>query len=345
MKPKILIVEDDPVSQSVLHDMVTQIGYETVHANSGEQAWDCLASDPAIQLACIDWMMPGMDGLSLCTKIKGEIRGRYVYSIMITAKTAKEDLIRGLEAGADEFLSKPVHPGELISRLRAGERVLRYEKQLFEERDRADQLLANILPPGVAGRLKQGEQFIADFYPSASILFLDIVGFTEWCLRMEAREMIEQLNDFFALFDEEIRKLGLEKIKSVGDAYLVAAGVPQPRADHAVAIAQLALSIQERIIRLNEHRLQPWAIRTGIASGPVIAGVIGHNRFIYDVWGDTVNNANRLEHAAPTNEILISESTQRLLGGHLPSEFFGELPLKGLGTQRVWRLVRTAAPI
>lgn len=343
MKPRILIVEDDPVSRSVLHDMVSQIGYQTLHAQSGEQAWECLRADPDIQLAFIDWMLPGMDGPALCSKIKAEIHDRYVYSIIITAKSSKEDLIRGLEAGADEFLTKPVHPGELISRLRAGERVLSYEKRLFEEMDRADQLLANILPPGVASRLKRGEQFIADFFPSASILFLDIVGFTEWCLRMEAREMIEQLNSFFALFDEEIRRQGLEKIKSVGDAYLVAAGVPVARDDHALAIARLALSIQERITRLNEHRLQPWAIRTGIATGPVIAGVIGNNRFIYDVWGDTVNNASRLEHAAPTNGILISEATHRLIHERFQCDFYGELPLKGLGSQKTWRLIRERA--
>jgi adenylate cyclase len=339
VKPKILIVEDDPVSHSVLKDTVRQIGYETVHASSGEAAWDQLRADPTLQLACIDWVMPGMDGLALCAKIKAELKDRYVYSIMITSKSRKEDLIQGLEAGADEFLSKPIHPGEMLSRLRAGERVLNYEKRLLEEMHRADTLLSNVLPPEIAARLKQGEQSIADFFPTASILFLDIVGFTDWCLRMEVRAMMEQLSSFFALFDEEIKRYGVEKIKSVGDAYLVAAGLPNPRPDHARCLARLALAIQHRLNRLNEHRLHPWAVRMGIASGPVIAGVIGQNRFIYDVWGATVNNACRLEHAAPQNQILLSEATHQLLAGAFECQNHGKLVLQGIGEQHTWRLV------
>lgn len=341
MKPQILIADDDPVSQSILMDLVVRQGYKVIVTDNGQSAWNLLHAEPRVQLAFIDWMMPGMDGLELCAKIKAEIRDRYVYSIMITAKSEKEDLIKGLEAGADEFISKPVHEGELISRLRAGERVLNYEQRLRHEMRRSDELLANILPPRIASRLKSGEQFIADFFPSASVLFLDIVGFTQWCLRMDAITMIKQLNALFELFDEEIAKHGLEKIKSVGDAYLVAAGLPNPQPNHAAAIAKLALAIQSRVSQLNEQRLHPWCIRTGITSGPVVAGVVGQNRFIYDVWGDTVNNASRLENAAAQNEILISESTMQLLDGGFHCEPLGSIQLKGIGQQNVWKLVGT----
>ncbi len=339
MKPKILIADDDPVSQSILSDLVANQGYEVTLVSNGTDAWKALKTDPQLHVAFIDWMMPGIDGPTLCAKIKAEIDDRYVYSIMITAKDGKEDLMVGMAAGADEFISKPVHEGELISRLRAGERMLNYEARLRAEMQRSDELLFNVMPRRIATRMKAGERYIADLFPSATILFLDIVGFTDWCLRMDAMAMVEQLNSLFALFDVEINRLGLEKIKSVGDAYLIAGGVPNPKTDHAQAMCTLALAIQARVTEMNRHRLQPWGLRTGITSGPVVAGVIGQKRFIYDVWGDTVNNAARLEHAANTNEILISDSTHQLVKDEFECELMPPIELKGLGTQTVWRLV------
>lgn len=339
IKSKILIADDDPVSRSIFGDIVENLGHEIVVTDNGKDAWKIIKEDPAINVAFIDWIMPGMDGPSLCSRIKNEIVDRYVYSIMITAKGEKADLVKGMDAGADEFISKPVHEGELISRLRAGERMLAYEQKLRTEKQRADELLTNVMPPVIAARLKKGDTYIADIFPESSIMFLDIVGFTDWCLRMEAKTMVEQLNMLFALFDEEIEKYGLEKIKSVGDAYLVAGGVPNPMDDHAPAMARLALGIQARISEMNKHRLQPWCIRTGITTGAVVGGVIGQKRFLYDVWGDTVNNASRLEAAAGTNEILVSEATYLLIKDDFECETVGKVTLKGMGEQSVWQLL------
>lgn len=339
MKPTILIVDDDPVSQMVLSDLVTLCGYETVLADSGEQAWDILCNNATIKVAFIDWIMPGMDGLVLCAKIRADSRGDYVYIIMITAKSAKEDVIQGLRAGADDFLAKPVHEGELLQRLRAGERVLNYESRLKQEMRRADDLLDNILPPTVALRLKAGEEFIADHFQSASILFIDIVGFAQWCHSSTPRAVMEQLDALFALYDDEIRKHGVEKIESVGDAYLIASGIPRPRPDHAQALARVALSIRERLARLNPYRLHGWRVRYGIATGPVVAGVIGRSRLGYDVFGDTVNRASRIENAALPDEILLDANTERLIRHELRCEAHGEIEMKGMGLQRVWRLV------
>lgn len=339
MKPTILIVDDDPVSQLVLSDLVTLCGYETVLASSGEEAWDLLQQNPSIKVAFIDWIMPGMDGLALCSKIKSASRDSYIYILIITAKKRKEDIIKGLEAGADDFLIKPVHEGELMRRLRAGERVLDYEKRLKQEMRKVDELLATILPPSVALRLKSGEEFIADHFQSASLMFIDIVGFTQWCHSTTPRAVMEQLNALFALYDDEIRKHGAEKIESVGDAYLIAAGIPTPRKDHALVLARLALSIQARIASLNQYRLKSWSVRYGIATGSVVAGVIGSSRLSYDVFGDTVNRASRIERAAPADQILVDETTQKLIGHALRCEVHGDVEMKGVGSQRLWRLV------
>lgn len=340
MKPTILIVEDDPVSQQVLNDLVVLCGYETVLASSGEEGWQCLVQNPSIQAAFIDWIMPGLDGLSLCSRIKAQCRDRYVYIIMITARSHKDDVIRGLEAGADDFLAKPVHEGELLGRLRAGSRILDYERRLKQEMQRADDLLFNVLPPSVARRLKSGETMVADQFTEASILFLDIVQFSQWCHSVAPVAVMEQLGALFALFDEEIARHGAEKIESVGDAYLIAAGLPTPRADHATVLARVALGIQERLAKVNKLRLRPWNIRYGIATGTVVGGVIGQNRVGYDVFGDTVNRANRLESVAPPNEILIDAPTRQQLGEEFRCEPFGEFELKGVGVQQVWQLQR-----
>jgi adenylate cyclase len=339
MKPTILIVDDDPVSQQVLSDLVVLCGHETVLADSGEEAWELFLQNPEIKVAFIDWIMPGMDGLSLCAKIKANSRDRYVYIIMITAKSQKDDIIKGLAAGADDFLAKPVHEGELLGRLRAGGRMLDYERRLKQEMRRADDLLFNILPPTIAQRLKVGEDVIADQFPSASILFLDIVGFSQWCHSLSPQAVMEQLGSLFALFDDEIVKHGVEKIQSVGDAYFIAAGIPIPRPDHAVVLTRVALGIRERIASVNRHRLRPWSIRYGIATGPVVAGVIGQTRIGYDVFGDTVNRASRLETAAPHDEILVDANTERLINTVFRCEVHGDFQLKGVGLQRVWRIV------
>lgn len=342
MSHKILIVEDDPVSQVVLADAVRDIGREPVCVASGEEAWSLLLADPTLEIAFIDWVMPGISGPELCARIREHIQDRYVYTIMVTSKTDKRDLMQGLSSGADDFVSKPVHPGELISRMHAGERIIRYEHRLREERERSERLLANILPSAIAERLKGGEKHISDFHAECSILFLDIVGFTEWCMRMDATSMITQLADFFAVFDSEIRKHGVEKIKSIGDAYLVAAGIPSADPDHARKIVQLAHDIRTRMRELNRARLQPWSIRIGIASGPLIAGVIGVERFIYDVWGHTVNLASRLESMAPKDEVLVSEPTWSLTRDQFAYEEFGTVTPKGCDEQRVWKLVGAA---
>lgn len=338
MKPKILIVEDDPVSQSILSDLVGINGYEVILADTGEEGWRLINEEKDIRFAFIDWQLPEMDGLTLCSRIKSEINDRYVYAIVITAKNSKEDLIFGMRSGADDFISKPVHEGELLSRLRAGERVLNYDTKLRQQIDRADDLLTNILPSPIAHRLKSGEKAIADYLPDAAILFIDIVGFTDWCHQISPLSMIEQLSGLFTLFDEEIKAHGVEKVKSIGDAYLVASGLPDPRPDFAEALVACALSIQRRLAKINLHRLRPWLLRCGIASGPVIAGVIGNNRFIYDVWGDTVNHASRLERLAKPNEILLCDITYSHVRDRYTFADCGLVELKGMGKQKMWSL-------
>jgi len=229
-----------------------------------------------------------------------------------------------------ETLSSQI--GQFVRRKRA-ETALRHEQQ------RTESLLCNILPEKIAQRLKRETSTIADYYSDVTVLFADIVGFTRMSSQIEPHELVRRLNQIFSAFDELSETHGLEKIKTIGDAYMVVGGLPSPRDDHASAIAAMALDMQDAIALFNEDRDTAIGIRIGIHSGPVIAGVIGIKKFIYDLWGDTVNIASRLESHGVPDRIQISEATRDRLDDTFTYCERGEIDLKGRGKMRTFFLL------
>jgi class 3 adenylate cyclase len=207
----------------------------------------------------------------------------------------------------------------------------RFQKQ-------SDDLLHNILPNEIATRLKTDTSMIADDFPHASVLFADVVGFTPMSAGMTPPQLVGLLNHVFTTFDKFVEELGCEKIKTVGDEYMVAAGVPVPRDDHAEAIAELALKIRDHVAShdFDGHHLQ---LRIGINSGPVVAGIIGTHKFSYDLWGDTVNTASRMESGGLPGQIQITNATFQLLNGYgYHFEPRGSITVKGKGDMTTWLL-------
>lgn len=213
----------------------------------------------------------------------------------------------------------------------------RAEAELAAEHRRSERLLTNVLPLSVARRLKAGEEPIADRVSSASVLFADIVDFTPLASRLPAEQVVTVLDSVFTRLDRLVDEYGLEKIKTIGDAYMVAAGLPSARADHAQAIARFALAALDDLAKADDPapRLQ---LRIGIASGPVVAGVIGRRRFLYDLWGDTVNTAARMESHGLPGRIQVTESTRRLLGDEFDCKERGFVDIKGKGQMRTYLL-------
>lgn len=201
------------------------------------------------------------------------------------------------------------------------------------EREKAEKLLLNILPRPIAEELKQGRRSICDGFAEVSVLFADIVGFTTLSTRISPDELVALLNQIFSTFDDLSDRYGLEKIKTIGDNYMVAGGLPIPRPDHAEAIAQMALDMQEAIAKLEfpVENMEPLSLRIGINSGPVIAGVIGTKKFIYDLWGDAVNTASRMESHSLPGCIQVTEATYQLLQHKYILEKRGTLLVKGKG--------------
>ncbi|HEX2031981.1 MAG TPA: adenylate/guanylate cyclase domain-containing protein [Actinomycetota bacterium] len=202
---------------------------------------------------------------------------------------------------------------------------------------RVEALLLNILPEEIAQRLQHEPNAIADHFEDASILFADVVDFTPLASRLDAREVVGMLDRLFTAFDELVDRYGVEKIKTIGDCYMVAAGVPRRRPDHAQALAGLALEMKDRArTTLPGSDLR---LRIGISSGPVVAGVIGRRRFLYDLWGDTVNMASRMESHGTSDQVQITRPTWELVRGDFVTEPMGLVDVKGKGQVETWRLV------
>ena len=209
------------------------------------------------------------------------------------------------------------------------------QREVFQRQ--SDDLLNNILPASIAEKLKVESSVIADRYEMATVLFADVVGFTPMTANMDADELVTLLDDIFTTLDTIADEMGLEKIKTVGDEYMVAAGVPEARADHAHAMAHFALATRRIVTRrdFGGHHIE---LRIGIHSGPVVAGIIGQAKFSYDLWGDTVNTASRLETFGVPGEIHISRVTRDLVADEFECERRGMVALKGKGETETWFL-------
>jgi class 3 adenylate cyclase len=204
---------------------------------------------------------------------------------------------------------------------------------------RSDGLLLNVLPWSIAQRLKREPGVIAERFDEVSVLFADVADFTPFAERTDPERVVGVLDEIFSAFDDLVQERGLEKIKTIGDAYMVAGGLPEPRPDHAEAVADLALEMQSALARLCSALGLALAIRIGIDSGPVVAGVIGRHRFIYDLWGDTVNTASRMESQGIPGRVQVTEGTYRRLRDRFRFEDRGEIEVKGKGRLRAYLLL------
>jgi adenylate cyclase len=218
--------------------------------------------------------------------------------------------------------------------------IVRAEAAMELEYERSETLLANILPSSIADRLKDpARNVIADKYDDASVLFADIAGFTERASDMPPEQLIRFLNRLYSDFDALVDKHGLEKIKVSGDSYMVVSGVPEPRADHVEALASFALDMADAASRLKDSRGNALPLRIGLARGPVVAGVVGSRRFFYDVWGDAVNVASRMESTDSVGRIQVPEDVYQRLRSAFVLEERGAVDVKGKGLMRTWYLV------
>jgi class 3 adenylate cyclase len=342
----ILVVDDIEANRDLLSRRLSHDGHRVASVAGGLQALQALADDE-FDLVLLDLMMPDINGFDVLVRMKADERMRRIPVIMITALAETESAVRCIEAGAEDYLPKPFDPVLLRARINAclhkkrwRDREQRYLRRIEDETAKFERLLLTILPRQVIGRLNHGEAMIADRFEDVSVLFADLVSFTEHSAKLAPAAIIEYLNRLFSEFDELARELDVEKIKTIGDAYMAVAGLPDPNPDPFAAIANMALGMIERLDRVNCHFGWPLQIRIGVHSGPVVAGIIGAHRFIYDVWGDTVNVASRLEAYSLPNRIHVSQDIARHLAAPFSLEPRGSVDVKGKGKLETFFLSR-----
>jgi class 3 adenylate cyclase len=218
-----------------------------------------------------------------------------------------------------------------------------WQQSLLSEKERSETILLNILPTSIARRLQEDSGTIADAFADASVLFADIVGFSRMTAESTPGHMVRQLDRLFGTFDQLVEEHGLEKIKTVGDAYMVAGSVPVPSADHVDAMARLGLAMLDAARRFSEEEGVDLQLRVGLHAGPVVAGVIGRKRFLYDIWGDTVNVAARMESQGVAGRVQVSDAVHARLGPGWALDDRGVIELRGRGPMRTW-LLQDARP-
>ena len=335
---KVLVVDDSRTLRRILVAELNRVGISNTHeAADGQEALE-LARAGRFDLMLCDMEMPFMDGMATLQAIKSDPDLRYLPVIIVSGLDTFEKTVKCIEMGAEDYLPKPFNPTLLKARVystleKKRLRDLERERldQIILEKDKTEKLMLNILPASIAEQLKDKDQLIAGAYANTTILFSDLVGFTQMSAQLSARDLVNLLNDLFTRFDVRGAKLGIEKIKTIGDAYMAAAGVPFEREDHAQLAADMALGMFDDLVDFNQARKTTLQMRIGLHSGPVTAGVIGKTKFSFDIWGNTVNTASRMESTGLPGRVQISEAVRQALGTNFELEERELVECKGLG--------------
>ncbi len=343
---RILVVDDLAENRRALERCLRRAGHQADTAASGEAALAWLerakSTDPAgVDLVLLDVEMPGISGVEVLRRVKCDHALEHIPVVMVSGVDELRIMTQCIEMGADDFLQKPFEPLLLEARVRSSlERKrlrdweLSYLRQLQQQEAQSEELISSILPEAIARRLKRGDRLIADQFDDVSVLFADIVGFTSRAKATSPEELVAELNAIFSSIDELAALLGVEKIKTIGDAYMAVGGLPMPLDDHLDATSELALRLLADVCPA--HGI---ALRIGIHCGPVVAGVIGAAKPSYDVWGDTVNIAHRMESAGVPAKIQVTCEVERRLRGRYLFESRGTVEVRSHGHMETYFLV------
>jgi class 3 adenylate cyclase len=344
-KAKVLLVDDSRLIRMGLRKSLVEIGLSDItEASDGREAIETLVRE-RFDLMLLDMEMPEMNGMEVLAVLRDTPHQAWPPVIVISGNTNQEDAVRCIELGAEDYLTKPFNPVLLRARVKTSverkrlrdqetlrmRQLKRQHEALASEQAKTEQLLLNILPRKIAQRLRAGEEHIADAFPNVSVLFADMVGFTAMSRTMTASALVEVLGDLFSRFDLITEKHGLEKIKTIGDCYMLAGGVPDPMDDHAHAVIDAAIEFCTALEDMRERTGGALRMRIGVHSGPIVAGVIGLRKFTYDLWGDTVNVASRMESTGEPGRIHVSVNTANLVRNDFKLESRGSIEVKSLG--------------
>jgi len=334
----ILVVDDNKNNTILLKKRLQKLGNYVAIANDGVEALESINKNK-FDLILLDIIMPNMNGYEVLDFMKKDKRYYEIPIIMLSSMDDLTSIYRCIELGADDYVTKPFDKMILEARISAciEKKHLRDKEKLLleeirKEKEKSDNLLLNILPKDIADRLKSGEEIIADKHNEVSVLFADIIEFTPQSKNLNPRELVSILNTIFSNFDDLSMKYGIEKIKTIGDNYFAVAGLQSEGSKAAIDLINMA---KDMIISIkdidNRVRALNVALRIGIHTGPIVAGVIGKNKFAYDLWGATVNKASRMESTGKKNKIQISSETYDIVKNNFEISEVRKVIVKGLG--------------
>ncbi len=339
--PQILVVDDNEMNRDVLSRRLRKLGLAVEMAVDGRDALAKLREQP-FDLVLLDIMMPELNGYEVLAAMKEDADLRHVPVIMISAIDEIESIVKCIDLGAEDYLTKPFNPTLLRARVGAclekkylRDQERRYLQEIEEERKRYEDLLHVILPTDVVHELKETNTVQPRRYERVAVMFCDIVGFTEFCQSHDPEVVVERLQGVIEAFEDVAHEHGLEKIKTIGDAFMAASGLLTEVENPVGDCVRAGLAMHEAIARVAKG----WQVRIGIHAGPVLAGVIGRRKYLFDVWGDTVNTAARLESHGVAGYINLSESAAAAVSDLFPVRARGAMPVKGKGDMEMFLVI------
>jgi CheY-like chemotaxis protein len=323
----ILVVDDTPTNIGVISALLKD-KYRTKVATNGEKALALARADDKPDMILLDIEMPGMDGYEVCRRLKADLATRAIPVIFLTAKTEDEDEETGFKVGAVDYIHKPFSAAVVLARVGTHIALQAALREAREAQRQADELLRCLLPEAAALEIQNLGSVIPRRYENVAVLFVDIVNFTSYCDRHEPEEVVSRLDALFVLFEQVSRANGLEKIKTVGDAFMAAAGLLNKVDDPLIAAVRCGLDMARTSI---EAQLG-WEVRAGAHIGPVVAGIVGQERYQFDIWGDTVNVAARLVSVGKPGSVALTQEAWERIKDRFEGEFVGEAEIVGKGT-------------
>ena len=342
----ILVVEDSPVNQKILKNLLEGEGYRIRTANHGKEALVLLQTEVP-DLVVLDILMPEMDGLELCRFLKQQPVLRDIPVIFISSLDNPADKLSGFAAGGVDYITKPFHPAEVLARISTHLQICRLQRQLEEknrqigvEKQKSEALLLNVLPPRVARELMEKGYCTPQCFTDVTVCFVDIVQFTASAAILEPGVLIGELNTLFTAFDRIAEANQCERMKTIGDAYLCACGIPEKNERHVQAMADTALEMITYLAERNRTTELQWQVRIGMHSGSVVGGIVGTKKYLYDIFGDTVNIASRLERLSVPMRINVSAEVYQILQNEFVFSCPINVEMKGKGLQSTYFLER-----
>jgi adenylate cyclase len=325
-RPVVLIVDDTPTNISVIAGLLKE-SFITKVATNGERALAIAQGEDKLDLILLDVSMPGMDGYEVCRHLKADARTEEIPVIFLTARTESEEEQAGFTVGAVDYVHKPFSGPILLARINTQLQLQHAVREARAARKEADELLHALLPDTAAEEIRSIGTVIPRRFEDVAVLFCDVVDFTSYCDKHQPEDVVARLDALFVLFEQAAAKHGLEKLKTVGDAFMAAAGLLHPIDDPFSCAVRCGLDM----ITFAAGADLEWEVRVGVHTGPVVAGIVGQERYQFDIWGDTVNVAARLTAKAHPGGLAVTAEQWSLVSEEFSGEPLGELEVKGKG--------------